>query len=249
MRIFKTIRKKLLFSGKLKGYFVYALGEILLITIGILIAWKINNLNEIRKDKVVEIKIYENLYGELHTNLNLLDNAIVRYTTNQIKLQKTLLYIGRPVNNLSQETKDFIVEVSFGETHLRSETLNSINNTNKFEFLGNKSLRELIVMYPSEISEFETEELKIKNIIETRLKPVIEEHISLIDMLPKENEIYSQLRTIDQQSSYGDLLNSRNFQNSIVDRLLHTQIQIKNANSLRAKTETLAIKLKHELKG
>ena len=55
MKLFRGIRRKLLISGKFKSYLVYALGEILLIVVGILIAWKINSLNEIRKNRIKDI--------------------------------------------------------------------------------------------------------------------------------------------------------------------------------------------------
>jgi hypothetical protein len=51
------IRQNLLQSGKLKSYTVYALGEIFLVVIGILMALQINNWNEQRKSKKFEQEI------------------------------------------------------------------------------------------------------------------------------------------------------------------------------------------------
>jgi len=249
MKVFRTIRRKLLLSGKCKGYLMYALGEILLIVIGILIAWKINNANETNKNRIVEKKIYESLYAELHTNLNVLDSAIVRYNNNTLALESSLHYIGMPADKLSQETKDMIMQIKFRNTNLRNDALNSINNTNKFEFLEDDSLKRLIAGYPNEINIFQNQETKIRNIVDNRLKPVIEKHISLIDMLPQEDKGYTNMRTFGQRSNYEALLNSREYQNTAIDRLLQTEIQLTIAKKLRKKTEALAIKLKHELKG
>ena len=47
--LFRTIRRKLLEEGKLLRYLTYALGEIVLIVVGILLALKINDWNEDRK--------------------------------------------------------------------------------------------------------------------------------------------------------------------------------------------------------
>lgn len=248
MKVFRSIRRKLLVSGKFKSYLLYALGEILLIVIGILIAWKINNLNEIRKNRIVEIKIYESLYEELHTNLNVLDSTIVRYNNNTLALENSLHYVGYQ-NNLPQEAKDLIVQIKFRNTNLRNEALNSVNNTTKFEFLENDSLKELIAKFPNEITMFNNQETKISNIVENRLKPILEKHISLIDMLPVDNKNYSQIKNLGQQSNYSELLNSREYQNTVIDQLMQTKIQLNNAKKLRQKTESLAIKLKKELKG
>lgn len=248
MKVFRNIRRKLLTSGKIKGYLIYALGEILLIVIGILIAWKINDLNEIRKNRIVEIKIYESLYEELHTNLNVLDSTIVRYNNSTLALENSLQYVGYQ-NNLPQEAKDLIVQIKFRNTNLRNEALNSVNNTTKFEFLENDSLKDLIAGFPNEINAFNNQETKIRNIVENRLKPILEKHISLIDMLSENNKNYSQIRSMGKQSNYSELLNSREYQNTVIDQLLQTRIQLNIAKKLRKKTETLAIKLKKELKG
>ncbi len=247
MSFFGKFRRKLVLNGKFRNYLIYAFGEILLIVIGILIAWKINNLNEIRKNKIVEVKIYETLYDELRTNLNVIDSAIVRYNTSRLSLKNTLHYVGLEIREVKQETKNVIIGVRFKETSLRNDALNSINNTNKFEFLENDALKGLIAAYPNEIKIFKSQENKIENIVENRLKPIIEKHISLADMLPENEESYIQIKTFGAQSNYTSLLNSRDYQNSIIDRLLQTDIQLKYAKSLRFKTEKLAIKLKQEL--
>ena len=56
-RFFRIIRQKLIESKKIKSYFLYAIGEIILVVIGIFIAIQLNNLNEDRKLKDKE-KIY-----------------------------------------------------------------------------------------------------------------------------------------------------------------------------------------------
>ena len=55
IKFFRKIRQNLLNQGKTSKYFKYAIGEIVLVVIGILIALQINNWNEERKDNV-EIK-------------------------------------------------------------------------------------------------------------------------------------------------------------------------------------------------
>ena len=52
-------------ENKTGKYFKYALGEILLVMIGILLALQVNNWNEGRKSKIQEIKIYKELLSDL----------------------------------------------------------------------------------------------------------------------------------------------------------------------------------------
>jgi hypothetical protein len=65
INFFRKIRKKLSDDNKPLKYMMYALGEIILVVIGILIALQINNWNEDRKRRAIEIKIYEEIFHEL----------------------------------------------------------------------------------------------------------------------------------------------------------------------------------------
>ena len=68
IKIFRRIRRKLITEGNLKKYLIYAIGEILLVVIGILIALQINNWNENNKDRSTEKKLLTELNENLKTN-------------------------------------------------------------------------------------------------------------------------------------------------------------------------------------
>tara|TARA_Y100000385_G_C13099534_1_gene643585 strand:- start:2936 stop:3121 length:186 start_codon:yes stop_codon:yes gene_type:complete len=51
LTLLRKIRKSLIDSGSSRKYLLYAIGEIALVVIGILIALQINNWNESRKDR------------------------------------------------------------------------------------------------------------------------------------------------------------------------------------------------------
>ena len=65
IKFFRHIRKSLIEQNKMGKYFKYAIGEIILVVIGILIALQINNWNEARKTKLVELKILKELKEDL----------------------------------------------------------------------------------------------------------------------------------------------------------------------------------------
>ena len=65
IKFFRKIRYDLLEKNKIEKYLKYAIGEIVLVVIGILIALSINNWNEQRKVKlIVKDRIKEVLYGD-----------------------------------------------------------------------------------------------------------------------------------------------------------------------------------------
>jgi hypothetical protein len=51
IKFFRKIRQRLLTENKFSKYLIYAIGEIILVVIGILIALSINNWNDYRKER------------------------------------------------------------------------------------------------------------------------------------------------------------------------------------------------------
>ncbi|MBO3116100.1 hypothetical protein J4050_05040 [Winogradskyella sp. DF17] len=69
IKFFRHIRESLLMENKTSKYFKYAIGEIVLVVIGILIALQINNWNEKRIERKSEIKYLTNIKLDLKKDL------------------------------------------------------------------------------------------------------------------------------------------------------------------------------------
>lgn len=65
---FKQIRQQLLDQNKLKKYVFYAIGEIILVVLGILIALKINNWNSDQTKHLEELEVYKNIKEQISQN-------------------------------------------------------------------------------------------------------------------------------------------------------------------------------------
>lgn len=61
IKFFRNIRYNLMSENRTGKYFKYAIGEIVLVVIGILIALSINNWNEERKEKQVQLQLLKEL--------------------------------------------------------------------------------------------------------------------------------------------------------------------------------------------
>ncbi|PWH82679.1 hypothetical protein DIS18_10610 [Algibacter marinivivus] len=90
IKFFRKIRKNLLTEGKTGKYFKYAIGEIVLVVIGILIALQINNWNENRKNKIAEADYYCRILDDFELNEKLIDDT-TELINNKIKLCKELI--------------------------------------------------------------------------------------------------------------------------------------------------------------
>ncbi|MCA0154403.1 hypothetical protein [Winogradskyella vincentii] len=90
IKFFRHIRRTLINQNQMGKYFKYAIGEIFLVVIGILIALQINNWNEQRKINTQVEEMFYKTFRELEYNINRAQNLIAFY-----KPKDTLYYIVR----------------------------------------------------------------------------------------------------------------------------------------------------------
>lgn len=76
IKLLRHIRKSLLEQNKMSKYFKYAIGEILLVVIGILIALQINNWNQNRLDRKKEMTYLSELQTSLKKDIEKINNVL-----------------------------------------------------------------------------------------------------------------------------------------------------------------------------
>ena len=78
IKFFRKIRQKLLSENKFSNYLIYAIGEIILVVIGILIALSINNWNEEKKETKELNQYLSSLKENIKEDIQVLDSLIKR---------------------------------------------------------------------------------------------------------------------------------------------------------------------------
>lgn len=76
MKLFRGIRQQFIEESNLKKYLLYAIGEILLVMIGITLAFQVDNWNDNREKKNAEIKTYENIRDQIIGDKELIQSQI-----------------------------------------------------------------------------------------------------------------------------------------------------------------------------
>jgi hypothetical protein len=144
IKFFRKIRQKLLSENKFSKYLLYAVGEIILVVIGILIALSINNWNENLKNKKEEISVLKELLSDSKTNLLSLEEDIFlnQRAINSNMLISDILINKRPYNDS--------LDLHFGNIQYNTQfTLNTGGYENLksrgFEIISNDSLRKSII--------------------------------------------------------------------------------------------------------
>jgi len=73
IRFFRTLRHRLLAQNRVSRYLLYAIGEIALVMIGILLALQVNTWNEDRKERALERKVLLEIYRSLEKDTSSLN--------------------------------------------------------------------------------------------------------------------------------------------------------------------------------
>ncbi|RMA56290.1 DUF6090 family protein [Ulvibacter antarcticus] len=76
IKFFRKIRQNMLTENKFSKYLIYAIGEIILVVIGILIALSINNWHQEKQQKKVLNNIYANIKADLQQDIINIDEII-----------------------------------------------------------------------------------------------------------------------------------------------------------------------------
>jgi len=90
IKFFRKIRQQMLTENKFSKYLLYAIGEIILVVIGILIALQINTWNNTNIDRQKEKEYLNNLIEDLKTQTNLINTQIKHEANMRLNCEKAL---------------------------------------------------------------------------------------------------------------------------------------------------------------
>lgn len=154
IKFFRRIRQQVLFENRFSKYLIYAIGEIILVVIGILLALQINNWNENRKQNELQKTYLEDLKNDLSIDVETLSHMI---SMNEEKLNnvQNILTIITSKDQFTQENKVLLHQLLgtlFTENYFIPEkgTINQIEASSSGNIIKNKQLRDSIFRYYSE---------------------------------------------------------------------------------------------------
>ena len=229
--LFRKIRRKLADDNQLIQYSRYAIGEIVLVVIGILIALQINNWNEERRINrsirehllILKNNLHEDqlqlreLQRAMHNNVHYADSCMKQLQTVLPIDRKTIMYLGI-----------LLLEYQFKPNRNAIET---ISQSNELPFLSTE-LQTAILNYYALIEDVKEREQISNTQIQTKYEVYINDRYSWIfqkdNAWPVIADFYREdprkLQGFDTEQFLSDkkleaLLTSRYFQSSTLDRL------------------------------
>ncbi len=130
INFFRKIRQRLLTENRFSKYMLYAIGEIALVMMGILLALQVNNWNEQRKDRAAEQKLLIDLQEDLLVNIDRLNKDILLE-------QRTIDQANKIIAHLDQRKPyDSSLDAIFSEAIYSPDIIISASSYESLRFKG-----------------------------------------------------------------------------------------------------------------
>tara|TARA_R110002072_G_scaffold202443_7_gene360253 strand:- start:3820 stop:4545 length:726 start_codon:yes stop_codon:yes gene_type:complete len=183
-------------ENKTAKYFKYAIGEIVLVVIGILIALQINNLNDKRKLQEQEKTYYCKVSEDLKTDIENIDRSILSIQNRQEATKRLLTNLLKIQKDKSVILKDYLNAIRSFDFIPTKAAIIDITSSGKLENLKNLDLNNQILQHYSELDY----RIKVIEGNNEQLSQKVFEYSSYTDFGIHELKLY--------KNAYGKELNS-----------------------------------------
>ena len=165
-------------KGKVRQYLLYAIGEILLVMIGILLAIRVNNINEAKIERREEVKFYENFKRQITEDRDVIQSTIA-YNNGYMRQFQYAVQILSANDRSRIDTLGIIAsELSkYSDFDRPGNIYQSIVNSGKINLLDNETIVEKIQILEETYNYFN----RMENIHYDMVTSVVPELITLIN--------------------------------------------------------------------
>jgi len=197
LKFFRKIRRKLINESNLKRYLIYAIGEILLVMIGILLALQVNNLNEEKKSRIQANLYKEKIIADLVADTIMINNLIIKSEKAVRSIQSYFDYFdkgGISINALIDSSTN--VKWERYRYLPINHTLIDLKSSGKIGLFSEEKRKSLF--------QLTRQQEYLQSIIDIRVKErnkYISERNKYLDFDPSENNFYEIVQVIQSEDS------------------------------------------------
>jgi hypothetical protein len=145
INFFRKIRQKMLTENKFSKYLIYAMGEVFLVVIGILIALQINNWNETNKERSYENYILTGVSDNLEADIAQIEKILTQRRKTHKSIIRMISYL--KTENIKEDSLVYdIAQLQTFERYFPTNTAYEISKAKGLQ-ISNESLRTEIAHY------------------------------------------------------------------------------------------------------
>ena len=242
IKFFRKIRYDLMNQNRTSKYLKYAIGEIILVVIGILIALQINNWNENRKIQKAQNNLLINLYD------NLAADSIVLYQNRQ-----EMFKIIETQKQLHAFRKDFLKPNDIENpqsirSSIRNYSITKSNHPDIATKVFNETLKEKIREYYRLLSFLENSYIQYDNVVKQMIRPYLANNIALNpDFLFENQEQFNNSEALKLEKFYS-LVKTEYFGQILFESNLKANETVAFFNEILNANSALRLSIKNEIK-
>jgi len=228
IKFFRKIRQKMLTENKFSKYLLYAVGEIILVVIGILIALSINNWSNDKELRHREQVYLLSLQNEFQTNLNKINEIISENKNLMNDIEQMLtLFDNNVLDTISDKEISDIMYSIFGNTvsyRPSKGVLTDIISSGNLNLIQNEQLRQHLASFDSTSDIFEFQENGINS--------AKEEMIRLLNINGSIRKLLVHRGLNFEHQSISDAVNNKNLFSltEFENNLMNYYLSIRGAN-------------------
>jgi hypothetical protein len=212
----RKLRRRLLAENALGRYLAYAVGEIVLVVIGILIALQINNYNDQRKDRARELGYLANVRADLAANITEMDRYLMTRTDGIAAAQRIIDHFdGKPIEDASAFNADGVSIYSWQRYYQNNNTYQELVNSGNFALLSNDRIKHGLLDLEAQYKKMKGEEDHFRFDAETLLYHPLYETMDLNPIV-----LDFAYRASDGQVGREGLLTPQTFEEYLRNRML-----------------------------
>jgi len=232
INFFRKTRKKLADDNKPLKYARYAIGEIALVVIGILIALQINNWNQNRISNKEEQTILKNLRTEFLQNKQILNDEITKNSEGFNSGKILFNLIGKKRAEIKKYNIDSLLfnSLETGAFRPSENTISDLLQSGRLQLLKNTNLKDLLHQWSGSLKVYGNSRDRIELKIDDELVPYLTKKYTLkdVDRYGRLNWNAKTLLSIDKLQIFEDI----EFENILDDYLYRNSTSRENLKEL-----------------
>ena len=217
IKFFRNIRKKLLAEGETGNYIKYAIGEIVLVMIGILLALQVNSWNQSRLERIDEKNILAKLHDEFLDNKNEVKKSTAIFKSAMNANIVLMSLVGSDTYELQKHDLDSLFYESLPSMQIvfSNNTIKNIVLSGKLNVIKNPEIIQLINQWEAHTVLLKEREQILSQWLNNQLIPFISDYVAFKEIDHNGNMPWSgksklkpDYHTLFQQLKYENILDN-----------------------------------------
>ncbi|MCO5724652.1 DUF6090 family protein [Robiginitalea marina] len=250
LKLFRRLRQDLLTKNNFSKYLLYAIGEISLVVIGILIALQIGNWNEALMEKAQEKELLNNLLDDLRAAREQSSKSIRAEELLVVDLIRTLNIHpdeGETPSSFYEDEKIGPILWDFESDIPIIKSYAEIKNTGKTALISNRDLREMFTNLEISLDRLENLVKDRLTVQQIRIDEIAESQLNFIRIFNSPASNLSVDLSNEPENDYLELLKDPRIRNLFAMKLALTEDVLSFRHDLQSEIDLIIQMIESEI--